>query len=94
MLVSPVPSMFEEFVAREVGFFDALSSEAINHLSLSSDRSVVSTRHPTCVEAHHTSATYEDVLDGVVEHVAHVKYTSHIRRWNNYCVRLATVWFA
>ena len=94
VLVSPIPSMFEELVAREVGFLNALSSEAVDHLSFGSDRGVVGARHPTSIEAHHTSAAHEDVLDSVVEHVAHVEHTCYVWWWDNYSIRLATVRFA
>ena len=92
MLVSPVPSMLQEFLTSEVSLLDALLSEAIYHLSLSCDAGVVCARNPTSVLALHASATNEDVLDCIVEHVTHVEHTSHIRWRNNHRIRFTTIW--
>ena len=86
--------MLEELLAGKVAFLDALLGEAVHHLSLSSDRGVVGARHPACVLALHTCAAHEDVLDGVVEHVAHVEHTSHVWWRDYYRVGLASVGLA
>ena len=92
MLVGPVPSMLQEFLTSEVSLLDALLSEAIYHLSLSCDAGVVCARNPTSVLVLHASATNEDVLDCIVEHVTHVEHTSHIRWRNNHRIRFTTIW--
>ena len=78
VLVGPVPSVLEELVAREVALAYSLLGQAFYHLGLGSDRSVVGTGHPQGILALHARAADEDVLDGVVEHVAHVQDARHI----------------
>ena len=72
MLVSPLPSVLQELLSGQVTLSDALLSQLVHHLSLSSDRGVVGARHPTGVLAIQTSLADEDILNGVVEHVTHV----------------------
>ena len=72
VLVGPVPCMLEELLACKVALLDALLGEAVHHLSLGSDGSMVGARHPACVLALHASTTHENVLYSIVEHVAHV----------------------
>jgi len=92
VFVSPVPSVFEEFLASKVSLFDTLLSEFVNNLSFSSDRSVVGTWNPAGVFALHTSATDEDVLYGVVHHVTHVEHACHVRRRYHYRIRFTFIW--
>ena len=80
VLMRPVPSMLEELVAREVTLAYTLLGKALNHLSLSCNRGMVSTRHPKGILALHARTADEDVLNGVVEHVTHVQDARHIGR--------------
>ena len=65
-------------VAGEVGLFDALIAKLVDHLGFRGNGGVVGTGHPTRVFALHAGPAYQDVLDGVVEHVAHVQYTGDV----------------
>ena len=94
VLVGPVPSMLKELLASKVALLDALLGEAVYHLSLSSDRSVVGARYPTSVLSLHTCTTHENVLYSIVEHVAHVQHASHVRRRYNDSVGLTSVGLA
>ena len=80
--VSPVPSMFEKLFSSEVGLLDAFSSKLVDDFGFGSDRSVVCARYPKSILALHTCAANKDVLDSVVEHVAHVEHTCHVWRWD------------
>ena len=91
VLMGPVPGMFEELFTGEVGLFDTLLSKFANDLSLRSDGGVVSARHPAGVLALHAGAAYENILNGVVEHVAHVEHTCHVGWGNDHGVRLAAI---
>ena len=83
VFVCPSPSMLQELLTSEVALLDALFCQTIHHLCLRSNGSVVCARHPTSILAVDTSLTNENVLNGVVEHVAHVKHTRHVW-WGNH----------
>ena len=72
MFVCPVPSVLKELFASEVALLDALLCKTIYYLSLCSNRSVVGARYPTSILSLHACAAHEDVLNRIVEHVAHV----------------------
>ncbi len=80
MLVGPLPGMLEELLAGEVVLFDALLGEGFHHLSLGGDGGVVGAGDPAGVLALHAGTADYDVLDGVVEHVAHVQHAGDIGR--------------
>ena len=94
MLVSPVPSVLQEFLTAQVVLLDALLSQTLHHLSLGSDRCVVGTRHPACVLAFHTCTAHKDILNSVVEHVSHVQHTCYVWWRYYYSVWFSTVWLA
>ena len=83
MLVGPVPSVLEELLAADVGLLDALLRQLVHHLGFGGDGGVVGARHPAGVLALHAGAADQDVLNRVVHHVAHVKHTGHIGRWDH-----------
>ena len=89
--MGPVPGMLQELLAAEVALLYSLLGKAVHHLSLSSDRSVVSTGHPQCIFALKASTASENILNGVVEHMPHVKHAGHIWRRNHYSVRLTRI---
>lgn len=91
MLVGPFPGMFEELLACEVGFLDALVFELLYHLGLGGNRGVVGTRHPKGVFALLAGASHQNILDCVVEHMAHVEYSGDVWRRDYDCVGLAGV---
>ena len=94
MLVSPCPSVLQELFTGQVVFLDTLLSEFLHHFGFCSNRSVVCARHPECILTLHTGSAYEDVLDGVVQHVTHVEHTCHIGGRNHDCVGFTSIGFA
>ncbi len=82
----PLPGVFHELVAGEVALVDAPFLEHIDHLGFGGDGGVVGAGHPAGVEPHHAGAAHEDVLYGVVEHVAHVEYAGDVGRRYDYGV--------
>ena len=93
VLVGPVPSMFEEFLASDVVFLDALLSQFVHHFSFGGDGGVVGAWHPAGVFAKQAGATNQHVLDGVVEHVSHVQHTCYVGWRYHHSVWFATVGF-
>ena len=91
MFVCPFPSVLQEFLAGEVALLDALFGEFLHHLGFGSDRGMVGTWHPASILAQHTCAAHENILDGIVEHVAHVKHTRHVGWGDDHCIGLAAV---
>ena len=83
VLVRPFPGVLQKGVAAEVGFFNPFSAELLHHLGLGRDRRVVGARNPAGIESAHAGAAHEHILNGVVEHVAHVQYAGHVGRRNH-----------
>ncbi len=88
MFVSPVPHMLEKLLACQVAFFDALGSELCNDLGFRGYGRMVSTGNPQRVFAKHARTANEYILDGVVEHMAHMKHACDIGRRYDY-----GIWF-
>ena len=78
VLVFPLKGMLEEFVPADLSFFDALLAEHLYHLCLGGDGSVVGAGYPAGLAAFHARFADQDILDGIVEHVAHVQDSCHI----------------
>ena len=93
MFFFPFPGMFQKFVAGQVRFLDALLSQSVYNLRFSSDRSMVGARYPTSIFPKHAGTTDQDILNGIVKHVSHMKYAGDVRGRNDDCVRLTAVWF-
>ena len=89
----PFPGMFQKLVAGQVRFLDSLLSQSVYNLCFSSDRSMVGARHPASILSKHAGTTDQDILNGIVKHVSHVKYAGDVRGRNDDCVRLTAVWF-
>ncbi len=94
VFVRPVPCVFEELLAREVGLVDTLLFETLDDLGFGGNRSMVGTRHPAGVLALKACAAHEDVLYRLVQHVPHVEYARYVRRRDNHRKRLSAVGFA
>ena len=93
VLVGPVPGMFEELLAGQVGFIDALLLEAFDDFGLRCDRSMVGAGHPASVLAFEACTTYKDILDGLVQHVSHVQHACYVRRRDHDRERITAVGF-
>ena len=92
VLVGPVPGMLQELLTGEVVLLDALLGELLHHLGLCSDRGMVGAGDPAGILTLHTGTTHENVLDGIVQHVAHVEHTGYVGRRNHDGIGLASVW--
>ena len=88
VLACPLPGMLKKLLTREVTLLDALLSQLVHHLGLCSDRGVVGARNPARILSVKAGLADKDVLNGVVEHVAHVEHTRDVRRRNHY-----GIWF-
>ena len=94
MLVGPVPGMLKELLTGQVTLLDTLGSELLDYLRLSGNRGMVGTRHPTGILTFHTGTAYQNILNGVIEHVSHVEHTRHIGWWDDYRIGFASIGFA
>ena len=83
--------MLQELLAGQVGLVDALLFEALDNLGFGSYRCMVGTGYPACVLAFEPCPAYEDVLNRLVEHMAHMEHTRYVRRWDNHRERLTVV---
>ena len=91
VLVGPVPGMAEKLLTGEVALLDALLGQSCDDLGLRGDARMVRARHPAGVLSLHARAAHEDILNGVVEHVAHVEHTRHVGRRDDHRVGLSPV---
>ena len=55
-----------------------LCGEAVHHLCLGGDGSMVGARHPAGILPLHARTAHQYILDGVVEHVAHMQHTRDV----------------
>ena len=72
MLVGPVPGMLQELLTGQVALLDTLTGKFLHHLGLSSNRGVISARYPQGVLTFHSGTTHQNILNRIVQHVAHV----------------------
>ena len=76
--------MFQElFTANVVAGLSFLLAELFLHHDLGGNAGVVGTGQPKHFLAFHAGLASQNVLNGVVEHVAHVQHPSDIRRWDD-----------
>ena len=91
VLACPVPCVFQELFAGEVGLLDAFIGELVYYLGFGGDTCVVGSRHPKGILAQHACAAYQYVLNSVVEHVSHVQHAGYVGRRYHYGVGLSFV---
>lgn len=87
----PFPCVAEEFFACEVAFAYSFFCEFVDYFCFGCDCRVVGSGYPEGVFAHESCPADEDVLDCVVEHMAHVEYSGDVWRRDYDCVGLAGV---
>ena len=93
VLFRPFPCVLQELLAGEVHLADALLCQFVHHLGLCSNRGVVGAGYPAGVFTFHPCAAHKNVLNGVVEHVAHVEHSRHVGGRNHDGIRLAAIGF-
>jgi hypothetical protein len=49
---------------------------------------MVCTRHPAGIPPQKPGSSDKDILQGIIEHVAHVQYPCDVGRRDDYCIRL------
>ena len=93
MLFFPLPSVLQELLARKVALIDAALGQHLHHFGFGGDGGVVGAWHPASILALHASAAHQHVLNGVVEHMTHVKHARYIGRRDDHRVGHALVGF-
>ena len=83
--------MLEKLLTGEVGLLYALLGEFLDHLCLGSDGGMVGAWHPEGVLAHHARTADEDILNGIVEHMAHMEHAGYVWRRNHDAVGFTLV---
>ena len=83
MLLLPFPGVFEEFLTADFLLGNAHGLQLGDHLGFGGDGGVVRARHPAGVLAVHAGVPDQDVVQGVVEHMAHMEDARHVGRRNH-----------
>ena len=81
--VLPLPDALDEFLAAEFAAMDLPLHELTFHHHLGGDARMVHARLPQHVPAAHALEAAQDVLDRVVQRVAHMKRAGDVRRRND-----------
>ena len=79
----PLPNCLNEFFPPELGAARALLRQLPLDDVLSRDTGMVGARNPEHAEAIHAFVAAENVLQRIVERVAHVQRTGNVGRWNH-----------
>ena len=80
VLALPLPGALKEALATHVVLGKALCAHSLYNLCLGCDRGVVGAGEPECAEAAHALVADENVLQGVIQGVTHVKLTRDVGR--------------
>ena len=83
ILLAPFPDTFHEGLTTEVATCLAFFLEGLFDNVLGGDARMVGSRNPQHIAALHTPPTHEDVLDRVVQGMAHVKDSGDVW-WGDY----------
>ncbi len=79
MLVRDLPGLLYELLPAELAAIDALFAQlALDHV-LGRDAGVVGSDHPERRLAEHPVEAHEDILEGILETVAHMEDPRHVR---------------
>ena len=84
----PLPCTLQEALSAQVLLGQTFLLHRVDNLCLGCDGSVVGTRQPEGFIALHPAETNQDILQGLVECVAHVQLTGDVRWWDH-----DSVWF-
>ena len=85
--------MFQEIFTRQVSLLNSLLCKAIHDFRFGCNGSMVRSRHPTSVLPLHTGTTDQNILNGIVKHVSHMKHACDVWGRNNNRIRLTTIGF-
>ena len=93
ILLLPLPNaLYKRFAPEILAAFTLLAERLLHHI-LRSDAGVVRAWKPERILALHTAPPDKNILNRLVERVAHVKNTRYVWRWDNHTVRLALAGF-
>ena len=93
VLFLPFPSMFKKVFTCQVCLLNPLLCKAIHDFCFGCNRSVIRSRYPASVLPLHTGTADQNILDGIVKHVSHMKHASDVWGRNDDRIRLTAVWF-
>lgn len=93
MFICPVPGVFQKFISGEITLFDPFLSKFLDHFCFRCDGGVIGTRHPTGIFPFHSGPTYENILNGVIEHMPHMQHTCDVGWGDQYSERLFFIGF-
>ena len=93
ILFLPLPCVLQELVAGQTALVDAAFLEHGDHFGLGRDAGMVGAWYPAGIQAQHTGAAYQHILNGVVEHVTHVQHTRHVGRGYHNSISLTIIGF-
>src|SRR5690625_2526012 len=79
-LVRPLTDLFKKHFPSQFIFFISFLTQSLHHLRFSSDRCVICTWYPARVVALHPCTAYKDILDCIVQHMAHMQDPGYIGR--------------
>ncbi len=91
--IFPGPNPFQEFFTAQFTAIHTLFSQVLFNNILRSNTGVIAARQPQGVIALHPAAANQDVLDGIIQSMAHMQRTGNVRWWYNYGKR-SLVWVA
>ena len=83
VLLLPVPDLLQELLAADLALVDTLILQRVRHAHLGRDRGVVGPGNPQRLVSLHPSPADQDILQGLVEGVAHVQLPCNIGRRNH-----------
>ncbi len=89
ILLLPLPDPLHERLAPKILTALAFLPQRLFDHVLRGDAGMVGAGKPKRVETAHPAPAHEDVLNGLVERVAHVQDAGHVRRRNDNRIRLA-----
>ena len=87
-LFLPIPNSLQELLSAQFIAIGAFCPQSTLYLGLSSYTSMVTTRHPQGIVALHTAPANQNILQSVVQCMAHMELASYIWRWDN-----NAIWF-
>ena len=80
VFMGPLPGVFKKLLAGEVALADTFFGQHAHHLSFGGNARVVGSRNPAGIFPFHARLANQHILDGIVEHVAHVQNAGDIGR--------------
>ena len=89
VLLLPFPHTVEERLASKILTALALLLESLLHNVLRSDAGMVCAGKPKGVVAAHPAPADENILNRLVERMAHMQNACHVRRRNDHGIRVA-----